>query len=109
MANFCSDKKLFFDHTNELGTSVDRSAGRKVFAGPRENLLLTCKLAIFKGNPMEMDPANLQVGLARFSFSLASYCSDWSNDRCDFLDCAATFASRVAQTFSKWLGSHGSM
>ena len=75
MANFCSDKKLAFDHINELGTSVDRLPGPKVFAGPRENRFLTCKLAIFKGNPMETDPANLQVRLAGFSFSLATYCN----------------------------------
>ena len=52
MANFCSDKKFAFDHINELGTPVDRLPGPKVFAGPRENLFLTCKLAIFKGNPV---------------------------------------------------------
>ena len=75
MANFCSDKKLAFDHINELGTSVDRLPGPKVFAGPRENRFLTCKLVIFKANPMETDPANLQVRLAGFSFSLATYCS----------------------------------
>ena len=75
MANFCSDKKLAFDHINELGTSVDRLPGPKVFAGPKETRFLTCKLAIFKGNPMETDHANLQVRLAGFSFSLAAYCS----------------------------------
>ena len=62
MANFCSDTKFGFDHINELGTSVDRFPGPKVFAGAREDLLLTCKLAIFEnlgpfsiGIPLIMD------------------------------------------------------
>ena len=74
MTNFCSDKKLAFDHINELVTPVDRFPGTNVFAGSRENPVLTCKLTIFKGNPMGTHPANLQVRLAGFSFSLATYC-----------------------------------